>query len=582
MSHPGGPSLLLAEEYFGSEDARFVEALREVFAPRQLAGFVDRWKRDPRPWARQQIFAYLAKPLDSPGHNVVVKRLFKQAEENRDDELMAAFLVVLDQMVRRVRKIRRRYDWAAREVTEEEYLASPHDVLPVHADKLPAATLAWYRKGSGKLFSHVTRHYLRRRAWRYFRRMGFQRPEQYASAIARALIAYPDEAFAQGENLLDTWGLVHACFRASDVLEFGRTHIRVREGRSLAELRPAPRFLPLWRQPEASAVLLDMVAKAKSRLVRTWAMRLLKQEHPGLAEQLSLEQLFQLLEQPDEEVQSFAAELLQRSPLLATLPLDGWFRLLGTTSLAALDLICQAMRSHVAAERLSLAECVRLACGETAVGARLGLDFLKSRRIESAEDRLQIASVAGTRCFAMSGELAAWALDILGKPEVYDRDLIVRFFDSLHQPARQAAWQWLNRADSPGHGDSGLWARLMETPYDDVRQSLVEALQRRSRLPGVGPEDLAPLWCSVLLGVHRGGRQKLKATRQMAQALVAAPAQASQLLPVLAVAVRSVRGPEARAGLAAVVGALEARPELADMVRQHLPELRWEAAEVSP
>jgi AmiR/NasT family two-component response regulator len=80
----------------------------------------------------------------------------------------------------------------------------------------------------------------------------------------------------------------------------------------------------------------------------------------------------------------------------------------------------------------------------------------------------------------------------------------------------------------------------------------------------------------VLLGVHRGGWQKAKAVQQVAHAIVANPAQVETLLPVLAVAVRSVRGPEARAGLAAVVSLIEAQPQLADAVRRHLPEMKLE------
>jgi hypothetical protein len=36
-----------------------------------------------------------------------------------------------------------------------------------------------------------------------------------------------------------------------------------------------------------------------------------------------------------------------------------------------------------------------------------------------------------------------------------------------------------------------------------------------------------------------------------------------------------VRGPEARAGLAAVVSVVEAQPQLADAVRRHLPEMKF-------
>jgi len=52
-------------------------------------------------------------------------------------------------------------------------------------------------------------------------------------------------------------------------------------------------------------------------------------------------------------------------------------------------------------------------------------------------------------------------------------------------------------------------------------------------------------------------------------------------VPVMAVAVRSVRGPEMRVGLAAVMTLLEQRPELAAAVRTQLPELHFELGEVA-
>jgi hypothetical protein len=73
--------------------------------------------------------------------------------------------------------------------------------------------------------------------------------------------------------------------------------------------------------------------------------------------------------------------------------------------------------------------------------------------------------------------------------------------------------------------------------------------------------------------VHRGGRQKPKAVAQLADAIIARPERADELLPVLAAAVRSVRSTELRAGLSAVVRIVEQRPMLADAVARHLPEL---------
>ena len=81
---------------------------------------------------------------------------------------------------------------------------------------------------------------------------------------------------------------------------------------------------------------------------------------------------------------------------------------------------------------------------------------------------------------------------------------------------------------------------------------------------------------AVLLNIHRGGRAKLTALKQVSRRMVEEPASAAVLLPVAAVAIRSVRAPEARHGLAAVVAAVEQNPALADDVAWHLPELRFD------
>jgi hypothetical protein len=120
-----------------------------------------------------------------------------------------------------------------------------------------------------------------------------------------------------------------------------------------------------------------------------------------------------------------------------------------------------------------------------------------------------------------------------------------------------------------------LWSRLAETPHDDLRLRVIDFLQTQTQLPGADADKLENIWRAVLLGVHRGGRQKAKAVQQVAHAIVANPTQVENLLPVLAVAVRSVRGPEARAGLAAVVGLVTAQPQLAEAVQRHLPEMKF-------
>src|SRR5437588_704343 len=78
-------------------------------------------------------------------------------------------------------------------------------------------------------FSYHTRYYLRRRAWRYFRRIGFQRPDAYCAAIAEALVRYEDAELASGIDVLDSWTLVHACFGKHDVLDLrSASHVRLK------------------------------------------------------------------------------------------------------------------------------------------------------------------------------------------------------------------------------------------------------------------------------------------------------------------------------------------------------------------
>lgn len=581
-------SLLLVEECFAGADARFVEALRRVESPKFLATFADRWKKDSRPWARQQLLAYLQQPLDCPGHQPLVKRLFKDAEARRDDELMAAFLAAFDTLIRRARRSRWHWDRATRTTSEEEYLAVPRDVLPrdfVHVVVNPKTgdRITVGKNGRrilrGRLFTHRTRQYLRRRAWRYFRRLGYARPADYPAAIIPALRRYHDADLAKGENILDSWALLNVCFRGCDALEFTPVHLRLVPGHTLGELRAAPRFPAAWETPAAAKLLLGLVAQAQAQLVRLWAMDLFRQVRAKIAPDFPAEELLGLLDHADERVQQFGAELFESHPGIDKLPVTTWLKLLATRNLTALATLCAAFTKHVGVDRLTLGQCLDLATAQPVPVARLGQSLLAQRAVAPREFA-SLATLAEARCPAVAGELATWALTRLGAREHYNVETVSRFLDSLEPATRDAAWSWLI-AGSAGYDDPVLWSRLAETPFDDLKLKLVDRLALRVKMPSLSADQLAPIWCAVMLGVHRGGRQKLKAVRDIAAAIVATPEQAHQLLPVLAVAVRSVRGPEQRAGLAAVMTLVAARPELANAVQARLPELHFTTTEVA-
>jgi hypothetical protein len=241
-------------------------------------------------------------------------------------------------------------------------------------------------------------------------------------------------------------------------------------------------------------------------------------------------------------------------------------------------MICQAMEQRVKPERLNLQQCMAMACNRATPVARLGLSWLGKRTIAPNERRV-LAQLAKAECESLGSEIAAFALAILGAAEAYDVEGVVAFFDSLNPEVRRGAWGWLT-PQSAGYADPGLWSRLLESPFDDVRIRLIDALNvrvkapRTALAPAVQTQNLTAVWTSVLLAVHRGGRAKLKALRQISDAIAARPERADELMPVLAVAIRSVRPPEARAGLSAILSAVDARPDLESVLSRHIPELR--------
>jgi hypothetical protein len=583
----GQISTMLVDESFATQDDQFVDRVRTVTSPKYLAALADRWKKDPRPWAREQIHNYLALPLDRPGHHTVVKQLFKHAEAGSDHASMAAFLVAFDRLVRRRRRTRYRYDYQTSQSWQEEELFAPRDQIlaPAKGREVsnPRTGEPMNVRGSlrvprnGRLFSYSTRGYLRRRACRYFRRLGFQRPEDYCQAVATALTLFRDEDVAKGENILDNWSLMQIAFRQSPVLKFKRTRVELADGRSLGELAAAPRFMDLWKNTEAASVLLKLVTQAQSRLVRVWAIQLLKQAHASTLQTITAEQLLALLDHASEEVQQFAAGLLETLTGLDSWPISTWLRLLETRAVTALATMCDAMRQRVRPERLSLEQCVTLACARATPVARLGLSWLRDRPVTGQEDRTTIGRLAEVQCEAVGAEAATYSLSILGTSPTYRTEAVSPFFDSLNPQVRRGAWEWLT-PQTQAYGDAALWSRLLETPYDDLRLRLVEELHRRTRQnagpPALERHDLSMVWTTVLLGVHRGGRAKLTALRQISQAIAAEPDRAERLVPVLAVAIRSVRPPEARAGLSAILSAVAARPELETTLAQCIPELQ--------
>jgi len=579
-------SMLILERHFASEDDRFLEEWSKIHSATLIAEFTNRWLADERPWARQQVVLYLQQDLNFSGHEIFVKRLFRHFEAARDNRMMGHLMVALDRIVRRCRRPANAPSAEAGESMQAERLfATPNKTRREQTGRMKeTGTGKWARvvpmpdlrnNPTNRLFRQKTRNYLRRRVWRYFRWLSVSDSEAYLDSVTDSLLLYRDADFQTGENVIDNWSLMHACYFHSNVLQFGPAHAELAEGRWLGSLVASPYRPDLWQQADSIDRLIRIVSDSQSSLVRIWAMELLKREHPQAVREIRMEQLTPLLSHSDGRVQEFGLELFRQYPELVALPVLSWLELIGKCGPATLAVICESLKAHLAAARLETSELLQLATAEPAPVAEFGFEMLQQRHEEKLLSAEELMTLSRAGCEAIAESLTTWALRQLDNETHYLARAVVEFFDCLSLSIRSAAMDWLEDPETHGHHDPILWAMLTETPHEDVRLRLVECLNRRTSLPAVNAKSLTHIWCSVLLGVHRGGRSKLNAMTQIQSAILASPARAAALLPVLSVAVRSLRAPERRSALAAVATIIVQRPELQPAIRQHLPELQW-------
>lgn len=570
-------STLLLDEWFQAGDARFLPALNACADDCYLAGLASRWIKDSRPWAQEQARRYAVQPLDRPGHHPLVKRLFKSAEARADDAMMAGFLHACDVAVRRRLHRQQVWDAATRTRREDVELELPRlALLPQHAAKHAQAKPARRQRrqpAATPMFSLATRLYLRRRAWRYVRRCGFQDPARYVPLASAALGRYSDAELAAGQDLLESWGLLHACFGRSPVLTIGGTWVGLAAGRNLSELTAAPMFPALWQAPDALSYLLDLAIDAESRLVRTWARDLLRAHHGDALVRLPLPRVQELLSSRWEDLRLWGMELLRAHPELSRLPVRSWLDLLSRADTGLLAALVDLLRAQVRGSRLGWPDLVEMMVHPAAAVVRLGLDYAEQVPCTDVAAWSALEGLGQARCAALAGDLARFGLQRLGQGEACTPARVAVFTDHLLPGVRMTALEWIAGQESL-RGDPRIWAQLAETPWDDVRAWLVRSLDRLHEAARLEGDARRLLWSAVILGVHRGGRAKLAALRQLGEHLVAMPAEAGQLLPVLACALRSVRLPERRGALAAVAHLLVRRPELAASIAISFPELR--------
>lgn len=582
-------------QHLEAADSRFVEVLRALPDADELAKFAALWYADPRAEARRFLHHYLSQPLNAFRHEPLVKRLFKLAEAARDDVTMAYFLVMLDRSVRHTTKTKKRYKYEnkrgwGREVTviEEQVIRGIFGEMPKHdwiVQQITNPQMAnsyWVQRqidpAKHRLFSGRTRNYLRRRAWRYFRKMGRLQPEKYVKAITVALNLYTDDDTADGMALLANWGLVHALFHYSPALEAKSTGWLIAPGKTLAALTPEPYFNKLWqRQPDAA---LALITSAKCRTVRQWAIRWLMKESPQTLEAIPLDTLLGWLSSPDADLAEFAAQQLRTKTGLDAIPVDRWISIVESASADSLDVVCDLVAKHVSGDKLSLFEALRLAKMRAAPVAKLGLGWLGGKVPATAAQVEAALSVREAEAAPIRPNVCRWAIGALSAVANFRPEWVMEFLDSRHDDVREVGLEWIASDDRVKESPT-VWQRMLESPYDNIRLPMVDRLKDLTEAGKdadvFDPAAVRLLWATVLLNIRRGGRQKHAVVKMIADRLTRLPEESEHLLPILAVAVRSSRGTEFRTGLTTVVQLLDTNAELNEPITQAFPELVREA-----
>lgn len=179
---------------------------------------------------------------------------------------------------------------------------------------------------SGIAFSNKTRDYFRRRSWRTLKRLGVRNDDRYADMAAHLLLAFSEtdkkpersiERYSWENRRNDTYEYdgyasylaLNAILRSNSTL-YKRSLSRQSwlKVSNDSENHRTEAFPDIWdRRPE---LLLNLIINGRAEIVGEFAIRALK-DNSAFCEQITDEQLYQLLTSAMQIAIEFAAELLK-------------------------------------------------------------------------------------------------------------------------------------------------------------------------------------------------------------------------------------------------------------------------------
>jgi len=379
---------------------------------------------------------------------------------------------------------------------------------------------------------------------------------------------YSNDHLTTPEMLLDSWGLLHLLYWSSPEITRAPSGARLTAGKRLQDIAPCPMHAAAWEGREAFEDLFRLVRDARSRTVQRWARLVIERDFSTELRGVPVDRLLILLRSGSEEAEALSLAALRGSSELDKVGVSTWLELLALRNLDTVQQVCALVEKHVHPGRLALAQCVELATASVATVAALGLKWTQ----EKATDRRSDLDLLLRLSEARTPTVRAAAAKFVGARLEASKHVLptdTRFLaDARFRDVRQ---EGLRLAHAVFPSSVALWGQLSESPHDDVRIDVIRTLE--SLRDSLDDSSHRRLWATSLLAIHRGGRAKRLVAKQIAERVAEAPNLADELLPLLRVALRSVRPPERRAGLAALAQAARANASLREAMTRLIPEL---------
>ena len=472
-----------------------VHVIRRLQDPHWLKRLGELWIADRRSEVRQLLVGYLRAPLNSPGHEVLIRTLLRQAEQQQDDQVMGLLLVAFDRTIRRtclpVDSGPGDVAAAAGERPDRQgsaacfRLRTPADTTLLRLTAVPAIEgeltvrieTSETNRSEGRsgrfLFSVATRRFLQRRLWRYFRRLATVDSVRYLDAVCHLLLEYSDTDTPDGTGLLDCHGLIHVLFGESEVLQATKSGWQLSPERRLAELRATPPYRALWAGgPER---LWKLAGNANSRVIRQWAIQLLQVDHEDYLRTVACSEVLQLLVVDDVSCRRWALQLMafgQRWPQLSAVQ---WRELLVRLSPECADELIAVMETLLCSSP-PMGVVTALLHSPWPRHQELVFQRLSERAILTPDFILQVLTDAGPEGGALPALVSRWIESQPDEAVVVTAERVLPLLEHMQWSVRMTGMRLLERLPCLW-SDPEVTRRIAGTRFQDVRHWLVRQFE---------------------------------------------------------------------------------------------------------